>query len=64
MSTICPKVTTESGYNTRERKYSTKLPVKGVRCLSLVVLILRTANKISNNHMKFMTSLKTLGGYT
>ena len=61
MSTICPKVTTESGYNTRQRKYSTKLPVKGVRFISLAVLIMRSANKIN---MKFLTSLKTLGGYT
>ena len=64
MSTICPKVTTESGYNTRQRKYSTKLPVKGVRFLSLVVLIVRSANKISNNHMTLMTSIKSYRGYT
>ena len=64
MKKNCPQVTTESEYNTRQRKYSTKLPVKGVRFLSLVGLIVRSANKISNNHMKFMTSLKTLGGYT
>ena len=39
MSTLCPQITTESEYNTRQRKYSTKLPVKGVRFISLAVLI-------------------------